>query len=93
MATLVDHNWMPARSSPMPTPTQPALRSHNLIVDKLDRAAYKTYLEDVLPLKLSDVDLPGTFFDWTKLFGRLTRARFEFLRIMPFPDLACLVRN
>ncbi|RCN28127.1 hypothetical protein ANCCAN_26135, partial [Ancylostoma caninum] len=49
----------------------------------LDRAAYKTYSEHVLPLKPRDIDLPTTLLNLTKLFGpkkTLTCRRFEFLQ-------------
>ncbi|KIH56791.1 hypothetical protein ANCDUO_13022 [Ancylostoma duodenale] len=60
-------------------------RKRNLIVDKLDRAAYKTYSEHVLPLKRRDIDLPTTLLNLTKLLGHkdlspLTCRRFEFLQ-------------
>ncbi|KAL6742233.1 hypothetical protein Aduo_015404 [Ancylostoma duodenale] len=58
-------------------------RKHNLIVDKIDRAAYKTYSEHILPLKPRDIDLPTTLLKLTKLFGpkkTLTCRRFEFLQ-------------
>ncbi|RCN44235.1 hypothetical protein ANCCAN_09753 [Ancylostoma caninum] len=60
-------------------------RKRNLIVDKLDRAAYKTYSEHVLPLLPKDVDLPETIRNLTKLFGpkkTVIRRRCEFLQSM-----------
>ncbi|XGW28165.1 hypothetical protein V3C99_008177 [Haemonchus contortus] len=58
-------------------------RKRNLIIDKLDKATYKTYSEHVLPLKPRDIDLPTTVETLAKLFGpkkTLIRRRFEFLQ-------------
>ncbi|RCN38633.1 hypothetical protein ANCCAN_15453 [Ancylostoma caninum] len=60
-------------------------RKRNLLVDKLDRATYKTYSEHVLPLSPKDMDLPETIRNVTKLFGpkkTLIRPRYEFLQSM-----------
>ncbi|VDO84659.1 unnamed protein product [Heligmosomoides polygyrus] len=54
----------------------------NLLVDKLDNAAYKTYAEHVLPLKPTDIDLPTTIQNLVQLFGpkrTLIHRRFELL--------------
>ncbi|EPB69223.1 reverse transcriptase [Ancylostoma ceylanicum] len=57
-------------------------RKRNLIVEKLDKATYKTYSEYVLPLKPQEIDLAATIDNLRKLFGpkrTLTRRRYEFL--------------
>ncbi|EPB75657.1 hypothetical protein ANCCEY_05248 [Ancylostoma ceylanicum] len=58
-------------------------RKRNLIVEKLDKATYKTYSEHVLPLKPQEIDLATTIDNLRKLFGpkrTLIRRRYEFLQ-------------
>ncbi|KHJ92364.1 hypothetical protein OESDEN_07750 [Oesophagostomum dentatum] len=58
-------------------------RKRNLIIEKLDSAAYKTYSEHVLPLKPQEIDLATTIENRTKLFGpkrTFIRQRLEFLQ-------------
>lgn len=58
-------------------------RRRNLLVDKLNRAAYKTYADYVLPLEPRQIDLSATVEKLTALFGpkrTLIRRRFEFLQ-------------
>ncbi|KAL6724204.1 hypothetical protein Aduo_019111 [Ancylostoma duodenale] len=58
-------------------------RKRNLIVEKLDKATYKTYSEHVLPLKPQEIDLATTIENLRKLFGpkrTLIRCRYEFLQ-------------
>ncbi|WKY12958.1 hypothetical protein Q1695_004069 [Nippostrongylus brasiliensis] len=58
-------------------------RKRNLVIDKLDNSAYKTYAEHVLPLNPRDIDLSTTIQNLTLLFGpkrTLIRRRFEFLQ-------------
>ena len=52
-------------------------RKRNLIIEKLDKAAYKTYSEHVLPLKPQDIDLATTIENLTKLFGPKNRHSFD----------------
>ncbi|VDO18660.1 unnamed protein product [Heligmosomoides polygyrus] len=66
-------------------------RKRNLLVDKLDNAAYQTYAEHVLPLKPADIDLPTTIQNLVQLFGpkrTLICHRFEFLQ-STCPPLTC----
>uniref|UniRef100_A0A183GN38 Protein-tyrosine sulfotransferase n=1 Tax=Heligmosomoides polygyrus TaxID=6339 RepID=A0A183GN38_HELPZ len=61
----------------------PDERKRNLLLDKLDRHAYKTYSDYVLPQEPQHIDLAATVDKLTKLFGpkqTLTRRRFEFLQ-------------
>lgn len=61
----------------------PDERKRNLLLDKLDRHAYKTYSDYVLPQEPRHIDLAVTVDKLTKLFGRkqtLIRRRFEFLQ-------------
>ncbi|VDO70993.1 unnamed protein product [Heligmosomoides polygyrus] len=56
----------------------------NLLLDKLERHAYKTYSDYVLPQEPRHIDLAATVDKLTKLFGpkqTLIRRRFEFLQI------------
>ncbi|EYB86469.1 hypothetical protein Y032_0278g1158 [Ancylostoma ceylanicum] len=58
-------------------------RKRNLIVEKLDKATYKTYSEHVSPLKTQEIDLATTIDNLRKLFGpkrTLIRRRYEFLQ-------------
>ncbi|KAL6738862.1 hypothetical protein Aduo_012361 [Ancylostoma duodenale] len=58
-------------------------RKRNLIVEKLDKATYKTYSEHVLPLKPQEIDLATTIENLRKVFGpmrTLIRRRYEFLQ-------------
>ncbi|EYB94088.1 hypothetical protein Y032_0175g486 [Ancylostoma ceylanicum] len=58
-------------------------RKRNLIVEKLDKATYKTYSEHVLPLKPQEIGLATTIDNLRKLFGpkrTLIRRRYEFLQ-------------
>ncbi|EYC39147.1 hypothetical protein Y032_0673g1399 [Ancylostoma ceylanicum] len=58
-------------------------RKRNLIVEKLDKATYKTYSEHGLPLKPQEIDLTTTIDDLRKLIGpkrTLIRCRYEFLK-------------
>ncbi|VDP27410.1 unnamed protein product [Heligmosomoides polygyrus] len=76
---------------PFPGSTLSDERKRNLLVDKLDNAAYKTYAEHVLPLKPADIDLPTTIQNLVQLFGpkrTLIRRRFEFLQ-STCPPLTC----
>ncbi|VDP06658.1 unnamed protein product [Heligmosomoides polygyrus] len=61
----------------------PDERKRNLLLDKLDRHAYKTYSDYVLPQEPRHIDLAATVDKLTKLFGpkqTLIRRRFEFLQ-------------
>lgn len=58
-------------------------RKRNLVVDKLDSYAYKTYAENVLQQKLRDIGLETTIQNLTQLFGpkrTLISRRLEFLQ-------------
>ncbi|RCN30205.1 hypothetical protein ANCCAN_24032 [Ancylostoma caninum] len=63
-------------------------RKRNLIVEKLDKATYKTYSEHVLPLKPQEIDLANTISNLRKLFGpkkTLICRRYEFLQSKCLP--------
>ncbi|KAL6730979.1 hypothetical protein Aduo_001894 [Ancylostoma duodenale] len=69
-------------------------RKRNLIVEKLDKATYKTYSEHVLPLKPQEINLATTIENLRKLFGpkrTLIRRRYEFLQSKCLPLIGAYV--
>ncbi|KAL6742097.1 hypothetical protein Aduo_015289 [Ancylostoma duodenale] len=69
-------------------------RKRNLLVEKLDKATYKTYSEHILPLKPQEIDLAITIENLRKLFGpkrTLILRRYEFLQFKCPPLIGAYV--